>query len=270
MDEWIKAYQGQCADAKINYKRHRLRRRHPGVHRRHRRLRRLRLGAQGGGAAAGRRQVRRRPGAQPADGDRPDRGRLQPRRRRQPAARRRRPSPRSSPARSPSGTTRRSPPTTRAPSCRTTTIQTVHRSDESGTTDNFTKYLSKTAEADWTFGNAKAWKAPGGTGAAKSDGVATPGQEHRRRDLLRRALLRREQRPEDGQGRERRRRVRRADRRERRQDHRGRQGRRHRQRPQAEHRLRHHEAGRLPDRPGHLRDRLQQGQRRRPPPSRAS
>ncbi|MFC7535458.1 phosphate ABC transporter substrate-binding protein PstS [Actinoplanes sp. GCM10030250] len=53
------------------------------------------------------------------------------------------------------------------------TIETVHRSDESGTTDNFTKYLSKTAEADWGFGNAKAWKAPGGTGAAKSDGVAT-------------------------------------------------------------------------------------------------
>ena len=54
-----------------------------------------------------------------------------------------------------------------------TAIQTVHRSDESGTTDNFTKYLSKTAETEWTFGNAKAWKAPGGTGAAKSDGVAT-------------------------------------------------------------------------------------------------
>ena len=54
-----------------------------------------------------------------------------------------------------------------------TAIQTVHRSDESGTTDNFTKYLSKTAESEWTFGNAKAWKAPGGTGAAKSDGVAT-------------------------------------------------------------------------------------------------
>ncbi|GLY08020.1 MULTISPECIES: phosphate ABC transporter substrate-binding protein PstS [Actinoplanes] len=53
------------------------------------------------------------------------------------------------------------------------TIETVHRSDESGTTDNFTKYLSKSAEADWSFGNAKAWKAPGGTGAAKSDGVAT-------------------------------------------------------------------------------------------------
>jgi phosphate transport system substrate-binding protein len=52
-------------------------------------------------------------------------------------------------------------------------ITAVHRSDESGTTDNFTKYLSKTAEKDWTFGNAKAWKAPGGTGAAKSDGVAS-------------------------------------------------------------------------------------------------
>ena len=54
-----------------------------------------------------------------------------------------------------------------------TAIQTVHRSDESGTTDNFTKYLSKTAEADWTFSNAKAWKAPGGTGAKGSDGVAS-------------------------------------------------------------------------------------------------
>ena len=54
-----------------------------------------------------------------------------------------------------------------------TTIQTVHRSDESGTTDNFTNFLSKTAEADWTFGKAKAWKAPGGTGAKGSDGVAS-------------------------------------------------------------------------------------------------
>jgi phosphate transport system substrate-binding protein len=54
-----------------------------------------------------------------------------------------------------------------------TAIQTVHRSDESGTTDNFTKYLSKTAPSDWTYGNAKAWKAPGGTGAKGSDGVAS-------------------------------------------------------------------------------------------------
>ena len=54
-----------------------------------------------------------------------------------------------------------------------TAIQAVHRSDESGTTDNFTKFLSKTAEADWTYGNAKAWKAPGGTGAKGSDGIAS-------------------------------------------------------------------------------------------------
>jgi phosphate transport system substrate-binding protein len=54
-----------------------------------------------------------------------------------------------------------------------TAIQAVRRSDESGTTDNFTKYLSKAAEKDWTFSNAKAWKAPGGTGAKGSDGIAT-------------------------------------------------------------------------------------------------
>ena len=61
-----------------------------------------------------------------------------------------------------------------------TAIQTVHRADESGTTDNFTKYLGATAKADWSFDHAKAWKAPGGTGAKGSDGVAaklksTPG-----------------------------------------------------------------------------------------------
>jgi phosphate transport system substrate-binding protein len=54
-----------------------------------------------------------------------------------------------------------------------TAITAVHRSDESGTTDNFTKYLTAAAGADWTFDHAKAWKAPGGTGAAKSDGVAS-------------------------------------------------------------------------------------------------
>lgn len=52
-------------------------------------------------------------------------------------------------------------------------IQAVHRSDESGTTDNFTAFLSKTAPNDWTFGKSKAWKAPGGSGAKGSDGVAS-------------------------------------------------------------------------------------------------
>jgi phosphate transport system substrate-binding protein len=61
-----------------------------------------------------------------------------------------------------------------------TAIQTVHRSDSSGTTDNFTKYLSKVAASDWTFDHDKTWKAPGGVGAQGSDGVAakiksTPG-----------------------------------------------------------------------------------------------
>ncbi|MEV4537738.1 phosphate ABC transporter substrate-binding protein PstS [Asanoa sp. NPDC049518] len=54
-----------------------------------------------------------------------------------------------------------------------TTIQTVHRSDESGTTDNFTSYLAATAGSSWTFGAGKAWKAPGGTGSKGSDGVAS-------------------------------------------------------------------------------------------------
>jgi phosphate transport system substrate-binding protein len=54
-----------------------------------------------------------------------------------------------------------------------TTIQAFHRSDESGTTDNFTNFLTKTAEADWTFGKAKVWAdAAGGVGAKGSDGVA--------------------------------------------------------------------------------------------------
>jgi phosphate transport system substrate-binding protein len=53
------------------------------------------------------------------------------------------------------------------------TIQTVHRSDESGTTDNFTNFLTTTAGSDWTYGKAKAWKAPGGTGARGSDGAAS-------------------------------------------------------------------------------------------------
>jgi phosphate transport system substrate-binding protein len=52
------------------------------------------------------------------------------------------------------------------------TITTVHRSDSSGTTDNFTKYLDTAAKSDWTYGHDKQWKAPGGQGAKGSDGVA--------------------------------------------------------------------------------------------------
>jgi phosphate transport system substrate-binding protein len=52
------------------------------------------------------------------------------------------------------------------------TITTVHRSDSSGTTDNFTKYLTAAAGSDWTFDHDKVWKAPGGLGGAQSVGVA--------------------------------------------------------------------------------------------------
>jgi phosphate transport system substrate-binding protein len=51
------------------------------------------------------------------------------------------------------------------------TILTFHRSDGSGTTDNFTKYLTAAAGSKWTYDHDKVWKAPGGQGAKGSDGV---------------------------------------------------------------------------------------------------
>jgi phosphate transport system substrate-binding protein len=51
-------------------------------------------------------------------------------------------------------------------------IQAFHRSDESGTTDNFTKYLTAAAPSDWKFEGGKAWTAPGGQSAQGSSGVA--------------------------------------------------------------------------------------------------
>jgi phosphate transport system substrate-binding protein len=54
-----------------------------------------------------------------------------------------------------------------------TAIKSVHRSDESGTTDNFTKFLTATAPDIWKFEGGKKWTAPGGQGGAHSDGVAT-------------------------------------------------------------------------------------------------
>jgi phosphate transport system substrate-binding protein len=51
-------------------------------------------------------------------------------------------------------------------------ILAVHRGDSSGTTDNFTSYLSAVAPTAWTFGHDKVWKAQGGSAEQKSDGVA--------------------------------------------------------------------------------------------------
>lgn len=59
-------------------------------------------------------------------------------------------------------------------------IQAFHRSDESGTTDNFTTYLQAAAPKDWTYEPGKSWAAKGGQSAQGSSGVAqqvkqTPG-----------------------------------------------------------------------------------------------
>ncbi|WP_420122572.1 phosphate ABC transporter substrate-binding protein PstS [Nakamurella sp.] len=53
-----------------------------------------------------------------------------------------------------------------------TGIQAVHRAEDSGTTENFTKYLKAAAPSAWTFDPAKAWAAPGGVAAQGSDGVS--------------------------------------------------------------------------------------------------
>jgi phosphate transport system substrate-binding protein len=54
-----------------------------------------------------------------------------------------------------------------------TRIQAFHRQDESGTTDNLTKYFNAAADKTaWPYEHAKAWAGKGGQSAAKSSGVA--------------------------------------------------------------------------------------------------
>ena len=53
-----------------------------------------------------------------------------------------------------------------------TKIQAFHRSDESGTTDNFQKYLGAAAKADWPYESSKVFAGQGGQSAKGSDGVA--------------------------------------------------------------------------------------------------
>ncbi|MFD7261885.1 phosphate ABC transporter substrate-binding protein PstS [Streptomyces sp. NPDC059874] len=53
-----------------------------------------------------------------------------------------------------------------------TAIQAFHRSDDSGTTENVTKYLKATAPDAWPYEAAKKWAAPGGQAASGSAGVA--------------------------------------------------------------------------------------------------
>jgi phosphate transport system substrate-binding protein len=51
-------------------------------------------------------------------------------------------------------------------------IQAFHRSEDSGTTDNFTKYLIASAKSDWPYSGGKAWQADGGQSASGSSGIA--------------------------------------------------------------------------------------------------
>ncbi|MER7757826.1 phosphate ABC transporter substrate-binding protein PstS [Kitasatospora sp. NPDC097643] len=51
-------------------------------------------------------------------------------------------------------------------------IQSFHRSDDSGTTDNLTKYFSKASAGAWTYPSSKTWAAKGGQSANGSAGVA--------------------------------------------------------------------------------------------------
>lgn len=50
-------------------------------------------------------------------------------------------------------------------------INPVHRSDESGTTENFTDYLAAVQPDVWTHGRVKAWPEIGGEGAPQTSGV---------------------------------------------------------------------------------------------------
>ncbi len=53
------------------------------------------------------------------------------------------------------------------------TIAQYHRSDGSGTTQNFTAWLDQASDGTWTFGDNKEWKAPGGQGSKGNDGIAS-------------------------------------------------------------------------------------------------
>jgi phosphate transport system substrate-binding protein len=61
-----------------------------------------------------------------------------------------------------------------------TSIQVIYRSKDSGTTDNFTKFLDAAAGGQWKLGTGKAWKGKVGQGAPASGDVvaavkSTPG-----------------------------------------------------------------------------------------------
>ncbi|MFE0252223.1 phosphate ABC transporter substrate-binding protein PstS [Streptomyces sp. NPDC059010] len=66
-------------------------------------------------------------------------------------------------------------PGTKLPS---TPIRASHRSDSSGTTDNFTAYLSAAAPNAWPYGHSKEWQAKGGQSAKGSSGLVEQVKEN--------------------------------------------------------------------------------------------
>ena len=54
-----------------------------------------------------------------------------------------------------------------------TDITPVHRSDESGTTGNFTDYLSQAAPSDWTYGSVETWPIKDGEAGDGTSGVVS-------------------------------------------------------------------------------------------------
>ncbi|MEO6473281.1 MAG: phosphate ABC transporter substrate-binding protein PstS, partial [Aeromicrobium sp.] len=54
-----------------------------------------------------------------------------------------------------------------------TTISPVHRSDDSGTTENFTDYLDQAGDGSWKGGKTKAWPIKSGEGAEGTSGVVS-------------------------------------------------------------------------------------------------
>lgn len=54
-----------------------------------------------------------------------------------------------------------------------TTITPVHRSDDSGTTENFTDYLSQAAASDWSYGPVQTWPLQSGEAGNGTPGVVS-------------------------------------------------------------------------------------------------
>jgi phosphate transport system substrate-binding protein len=52
-------------------------------------------------------------------------------------------------------------------------IQPYHRTEDSGTTDNFTKYLKTASPSDWPYSGGKSWQAKGGQSAQGSSGLTS-------------------------------------------------------------------------------------------------